>query len=159
LLRAGDADVILAGGSEATITPMAMAGFGNARALSTRNDDPTRASRPFDADRDGFVIGEGAAMLVLETEAHARGRNATPLAELCGYGATGDAYHMTAPCVDGEGAAREMHRALDDARLPKASVQYVTPTARRRPPVTNMSDGEGIPARTQGRLMVRLDRR
>jgi 3-oxoacyl-[acyl-carrier-protein] synthase II len=125
LLRAGDADVILAGGSEATITPMALAGFGNARALSTRNDDPTRASRPFDADRDGFVIGEGAAMLVLETEAHARRRGATPLAELCGYGATGDAYHMTAPCVDGEGAARAMQRALDDARLSLDSVQYV----------------------------------
>ena len=125
LLRAGDADVILAGGSEATITPMALAGFGNARALSTRNDEPQRASRPFDAERDGFVIGEGAAMLVLETEAHARGRGATPLGELCGYGATGDAYHMTAPCVDGEGAARAMRRALDDARLPTDSVQYV----------------------------------
>jgi 3-oxoacyl-[acyl-carrier-protein] synthase II len=125
LLRAGDADVILAGGSEATITPMALAGFGNARALSTRNDDPQRASRPFDAGRDGFVIGEGAAMLVLETEAHARRRGATPLGELCGYGATGDAFHMTAPCVDGEGAARAMQRALDDARLPGDSVQYV----------------------------------
>ncbi len=125
LLRAGDADVILAGGSEATITPMALAGFGNARALSTRNDDPARASRPFDADRDGFVIGEGAAMLVLETEDHARRRGATPLAELCGYGATGDAYHMTAPCVDGEGAARAMRRALADARLPLEQVQYV----------------------------------
>jgi len=125
LLRAGDADVILAGGSEATITPMALAGFGNARALSTRNDEPQRASRPFDAERDGFVIGEGAAMLVLETEAHARRRGATPLGELCGYGATGDAYHMTAPCVDGEGAARAMRRALDDARLPTDSVQYV----------------------------------
>jgi 3-oxoacyl-[acyl-carrier-protein] synthase II len=125
LLRAGDADVMLAGGSEATITPMALAGFGNARALSTRNDDPQRASRPFDADRDGFVIGEGAAMLVLETEAHARRRGATLLGELCGYGATGDAYHMTAPCVDGEGAARAMQRALDDARLPLDSVQYV----------------------------------
>jgi 3-oxoacyl-[acyl-carrier-protein] synthase II len=125
LLRAGDADVMFAGGSEATITPMALAGFGNARALSTRNDDPQRASRPFDADRDGFVIGEGAAMLVLETEAHARRRGATLLGELCGYGATGDAYHMTAPCVDGEGAARAMQRALDDARLPLDSVQYV----------------------------------
>jgi 3-oxoacyl-[acyl-carrier-protein] synthase II len=125
LLRAGDADVMLAGGSEATITPMALAGFGNARALSTRNDDPQRASRPFDAERDGFVIGEGAAMLVLETEDHARRRGATPLAELCGYGATGDAYHMTAPCVDGEGAARAMRRALDDARLPADHVQYV----------------------------------
>jgi 3-oxoacyl-[acyl-carrier-protein] synthase II len=125
LLRAGDADVILAGGSEATITPMAMAGFGNARALSTRNDDPQKASRPFDADRDGFVIGEGAAMLVLETEAHARRRGATPLGELAGYGATGDAYHMTAPCVDGAGAARAMQRALDDARMPLDHVQYI----------------------------------
>lgn len=125
LLRAGDADVMLAGGSEATITPMALAGFGNARALSTRNDDPQRASRPFDADRDGFVIGEGAALLVLETEDHARRRGAIPLAELCGYGATGDAYHMTAPCVDGEGAARAMQRALADARLPLESVQYI----------------------------------
>ena len=125
LLRAGDADVMLAGGSEATITPMALAGFGNARALSTRNDDPQRASRPFDADRDGFVIGEGAALLVLETEDHARRRGAKPLAELCGYGASGDAYHMTAPCVDGEGAARAMQRALADARLPLESVQYI----------------------------------
>jgi len=125
LLRAGDADVILAGGSEATITPMALAGFGNARALSTRNDDPAQASRPFDAERDGFVIGEGAAILVLETEAHALRRGATPLAEVCGYGATGDAYHVTAPCVDGEGAARAMRRALDDARLPADDVQYI----------------------------------
>ncbi|HKQ56670.1 MAG TPA: beta-ketoacyl-ACP synthase II, partial [Candidatus Eisenbacteria bacterium] len=125
LLRAGDADVILAGGSEATITPMALAGFGNARALSTRNDDPQKASRPFDADRDGFVIGEGAAILVLETEEHARRRGAKPLGELCGYGATGDAYHMTAPCVDGAGAARAMQRALDDARLPLDHVQYI----------------------------------
>ncbi|MBI3540355.1 MAG: beta-ketoacyl-ACP synthase II [Candidatus Eisenbacteria bacterium] len=125
LLRAGDADVILAGGSEATITPMALAGFGSARALSTRNDEPQRASRPFDAGRDGFVIGEGAAMLVLETEDHARRRGATPICELLGYGASGDAYHMTAPCVDGEGAARAMRRALDDARLPVDQLQYV----------------------------------
>ncbi len=125
LIRAGDADVIVAGGSEATITPMALAGFGNARALSTRNDDPQRASRPFDAERDGFVIGEGAAVLILESEEHARRRGATPLCELCGYGASGDAYHMTAPCVDGEGAARAMQRAIDDARLQKDSVQYV----------------------------------
>jgi 3-oxoacyl-[acyl-carrier-protein] synthase II len=125
LIRAGDADVMIAGGSEATITPMAMAGFSNARALSTRNDDPSRASRPFDQDRDGFVIGEGAGVLVLERQDHARRRNATPLAELAGYGATGDAYHMTAPCVDGEGAARAMQRALDDARMPKDDVLYV----------------------------------
>jgi len=125
LIRAGDADVMIAGGSEATITPMALAGFGNARALSTRNDDPPRASRPFDAERDGFVIGEGSAVLVLESEAHARRRGATPVAELCGYGASGDAYHMTAPCVDGAGAARAMRRALDDARLPIDHVQHV----------------------------------
>jgi len=125
LIRAGDADVILAGGSEATITPMALAGFGSARALSTRNDDPQRASRPFDAERDGFVIGEGAAMLVLEAEEHARQRGATLLGELSGYGASGDAYHMTSPCADGEGAARAMQRALDDASLSKDRVQYI----------------------------------
>ena len=125
LIRAGDADVILAGGSEATITPMALAGFGSARALSTRNEDPQRASRPFDADRDGFVIGEGAAMLVLESEEHARERGATPLGELGGYGASADAYHMTSPCANGEGAARAMQRALDDAGLSKDRVQYI----------------------------------
>jgi 3-oxoacyl-[acyl-carrier-protein] synthase II len=105
LLKAGDADVIVAGGSEATITPMALSGFGNARTLSTRNDDPQRASRPFDQDRDGFVIGEGAGMLILETEAHARARNAKVICELAGYGASGDAYHMTSPSEDGNGAA------------------------------------------------------
>lgn len=125
LIRAGDADLILAGGSEATITPMAMAGFGSSRALSTRNDDPTRASRPFDLDRDGFVIGEGAAILVLESEDHARGRGARPLCELAGYGASGDAFHMTAPCVDGDGAARAMQRALDDAGLSPQDVQHI----------------------------------
>ncbi|HEY3217289.1 MAG TPA: beta-ketoacyl-ACP synthase II, partial [Candidatus Eisenbacteria bacterium] len=125
LLRAGDADAIIAGGSEATITPMALAGFGSARALSTRNDDPKRASRPFDQERDGFVIGEGAAVLVLETEDHARRRDATPLCELAGYGASGDAYHITAPCVNGEGAARAMKRALEDARLAPEDVRHI----------------------------------
>ena len=125
LIRAGDADLMVAGGSEATITPMALAGFGNARALSTRNGDPQRASRPFDQDRDGFVIGEGAAVLILETEDHARRRGAPPLCELAGYGTSGDAYHMTAPCVDGEGAARAMARALDDSHLAGQDVQYV----------------------------------
>ena len=125
LLRAGDADIIIAGGAEATITPMAVAGFGNMRALSTRNDDPQRASRPFDVGRDGFVIGEGAGMLVLETEAHAKARGATLLCELAGYGASGDAYHMTAPCVDGEGAARAMKRALADAAMQPGEVGYI----------------------------------
>jgi 3-oxoacyl-[acyl-carrier-protein] synthase II len=125
LLRAGDADVILAGGSEATITPMALSGFGNARTLSTRNDDPQRASRPFDQDRDGFVIGEGAGVIVLETEDHARRRGAPLLCELNGYGASADAFHMTAPSTDGDGAARAMKRALDDAGLPADDVQYI----------------------------------
>jgi 3-oxoacyl-[acyl-carrier-protein] synthase II len=125
LLRAGDADVMLAGGAEATITPMAVAGFGNMRALSTRNDDPQRASRPWDMDRDGFVIGEGAGMLVLETEEHARRRGATLLCELAGYGASGDAYHMTAPSEDGNGAARAMRRALQDGGMSLSEVQYI----------------------------------
>jgi len=125
LLRAGDADVILAGGSESTITPMALSGFGNARTLSTRNDDPQRASRPFDQDRDGFVIGEGAGVIVLETEDHARRRGAPLLCELDGYGASADAFHMTAPSTDGDGAARAMKRALDDAGMPAGDVQYI----------------------------------
>jgi 3-oxoacyl-[acyl-carrier-protein] synthase II len=125
LLRAGDADVIIAGGAEATITPMAVAGFNSARALSTRNDDPQRASRPFDKDRDGFVIGEGAGILVLETEEHARRRGATLLCELSGYGASADAYHMTAPCVDGDGATRAMKRALQDAHMALDEVGYI----------------------------------
>lgn len=125
LLRAGDADVILCGGAEATITPMSVAGFSNMRALSTRNDDPQHASRPFDTGRDGFVIGEGAGMLVLETEAHAKARGANLICELAGYGASGDAYHMTAPCVDGEGAARAMKRALADAAQPLSDVGYI----------------------------------
>jgi len=125
LLRAGDADVMLAGGSEATITPMAVAGFGNLRALSTRNDEPQRASRPFDVDRDGFVIGEGSGVVVLETEEHARRRNATLICELAGYGASADAYHMTAPSEDGDGAARAMRRAMEDAGLSPGEFQYI----------------------------------
>jgi 3-oxoacyl-[acyl-carrier-protein] synthase II len=125
LLRAGDADAVLAGGSEATITPMALAGFGNLRALSTRNDEPTKASRPFDKDRDGFVLGEGAGLLLLETEEHARRRGAELICELCGYGASADAYHITAPSESGEGAARAMRRALEDSRLPLEEVKYV----------------------------------
>ncbi len=125
LIRAGDADVIVAGGAEATITPMAVAGFSNIRALSQRNDDPEHASRPFDQDRDGFVIGEGAGVLVLESEAHARRRQATLLCELRGYGASGDAFHITAPSEDGNGAARAMIRALEDARMRPEEVEYI----------------------------------
>ena len=125
LLRAGDADVIVAGGTESVITPMALAGFGNLRALSTRNEEPEKASRPFDKDRDGFVLGEGAGVLILETEEHAKRRNAPLLCELSGYGASADAFHITAPSETGEGAARAMRRALDDSRLPLEDVKYI----------------------------------
>jgi 3-oxoacyl-[acyl-carrier-protein] synthase II len=125
LLRAGDADVMVTGGTEATITPMALAGFGNARTLSTRNDDPQRASRPFDQDRDGFVIGEGAGVVILETEEHAKRRGATIICELAGYGTSGDAYHMTAPSEDGNGAARAMRRALQDSGMTPTEVTYI----------------------------------
>jgi 3-oxoacyl-[acyl-carrier-protein] synthase II len=125
LLRAGDADVIVAGGAEATITPMAVAGFSSLRALSQRNDDPERASRPFDQDRDGFVIGEGAGVLVLESESHARRRQAPILCELCGYGASADAYHITAPSEDGDGASRAMVRALQDGQVRPEEIDYI----------------------------------
>jgi 3-oxoacyl-[acyl-carrier-protein] synthase II len=125
LIRSGDADVVIAGGSEATITPMAVAGFANARTLSTRNDDPQGASRPFDQDRDGFVIGEGAGVIVLESEEHARRRDTTLICELSGYGASADAYHITAPSTDGDGAARAMRRAMEDAHLRPEDVHYI----------------------------------
>jgi 3-oxoacyl-[acyl-carrier-protein] synthase II len=156
LLRAGDADVIIAGGSEATITPMALAGFGNMRALSTRNDDPKRASRPFDKDRDGFVLGEGAGVMVLETEEHARRRNATLLCELSGYGASADAYHITAPSETGEGAARAMRRALDDARLPLDQVKYVNAHGTSTPagdPIEVHAVQDVFGAHSQGLMM------
>ena len=125
MLRYGDADVILAGGSEAAITPLGFAGFCSARTLSTRNDAPEKASRPFDKDRDGFVMGEGAGIVVLETLEHAQARGAKIYAELSGYGATDDAYHITAPNPDGTAAVKAMQRALSDADVRPEEVHYV----------------------------------
>jgi 3-oxoacyl-[acyl-carrier-protein] synthase II len=124
-IRLGRAEVMLCGGSEAGITPLAVAGFAAMRALSRRNDDPPRASRPFDADRDGFVMGEGAAVLVLEELEHARARDARIYAELAGYGVSSDAYHMTEPDPAGAGQARAIKAALDDAQVDAEHVDYV----------------------------------
>jgi len=125
MLRYGDADVIVAGGSEAAITPLGFAGFCAARTLSTRNDDPTKASRPFDKDRDGFVMGEGAGIVVLETLEHAQKRGAKIYAELAGYGATDDAYHITAPNPEATSAVKAMQLALRDADVKPEDVQYI----------------------------------
>ncbi len=124
-IQYGDADMMITGGAEATVTPMAIGGFANMKALSERNDSPETASRPFDATRDGFVMGEGAGILILEELEHALSRGATIYAEIVGYGATGDAYHLTAPAPDGEGAQRAMKRALRDAGLEPKDIQYI----------------------------------
>jgi 3-oxoacyl-[acyl-carrier-protein] synthase II len=121
----GHADVMIAGGAEAAITNMALSGFGNMKALSTRNDQPEKASRPFDVDRDGFVLGEGAGILVLESEEHARARGAAILGEVCGYGMTGDAYHMTQPDTEGRGAVGSMMQAVRTAGIEPHQVDYI----------------------------------
>lgn len=125
LIEYGDADIMIAGGAEATVGPLGVGGFCAARALSTRNDDPQAASRPWDKDRDGFVLGEGAGVLVLEEYEHAKARGARIYGELAGYGMSADAHHMTAPCEDGEGAARCMTSALRNAGLLPSDIQYV----------------------------------
>jgi len=124
-IRHGYADAIIAGGSEAVISPMPVAGFSAMRALSTRNDAPEKASRPWDRDRDGFVMGEGAGIVILEEYEHARARGATILAEVLGFGMSGDAYHISAPSEDGDGAIRVMRAALKDASLRPDQVDYV----------------------------------
>ncbi|WP_227678006.1 beta-ketoacyl-ACP synthase II [Psychrobacter frigidicola] len=125
LIVYGDADVMVAGGSEKGSSPLGMAGFGAMHALSTRNDEPTRASRPFDKDRDGFVLGDGAGVMVLESLAHAKARGATILAEVVGFGMSDDASHITSPPEDGSGAARAMQNALNDAGIDASAVGYV----------------------------------
>ena len=124
-IQYGDADIVITGGSEATVTPMAIGGFANMKALSERNDSPETASRPFDQTRDGFVMGEGSGIVVLEDYEHAVKRGAHMYAEIVGYGATGDAYHLTAPAPDGEGAQRAMRRAMADASLSPADIDYI----------------------------------
>jgi len=124
-LKMGDADAMVVGGAEAVVTPMAMAGFCSLKALSTRNDDPEHASRPFDKDRDGFVLGEGAGVVVLETLEHARARGAKIYGEMAGYGFTGDAFHITAPREDGSGQAGAMKRAIETAGLNPEDIGYI----------------------------------
>jgi 3-oxoacyl-[acyl-carrier-protein] synthase II len=124
-IRYGEADVMIAGGAEAVITELAVGGFASARALSTRNDDPATASRPWDKERDGFVLGEGAGAVVLEEYEHARARGARIYCELAGYGVSADAFHMTAPSEDGDGAFRCMRNALKDANLETSVVDYI----------------------------------
>ena len=125
LIIAGDADMMITGGTEASITPLTIAGFANMRALSQSNDEPEKASRPFDNDRDGFVLGEGAGMLVIETEDHAKKRGATILAELAGYGSTDDAFHITQPPAGGTGALKAMERAVQNAELRLNEIDYI----------------------------------
>ena len=125
IIRRGNADVMIAGGSEAAITPMGIGGFGALRALSTRNDEPAKASRPFDKDRDGFIVGEGAGVLILEEYELAKARGAKIYAELVGYGMSADAYHITAPSEDGEGAFRVMSSAIESAGVAASDIDYI----------------------------------
>ena len=125
MIEYGDADIMVTGGAESCVTPLAIGGFAAARALSSRNDDPATASRPWDTGRDGFVLGEGAGVLVLEELEHAKRRGATIYAELAGFGMSADAHHMTAPCDDGEGAARCMNIALKNAKINTTDVDYI----------------------------------
>jgi len=142
-IQYGDADLILCGGAEASVTPLTFAGFGNMKALSTRNDDPQAACRPFDADRDGFILAEGAGVIILEELDHALARGAHIYAELIGYGVSCDAYHITAPAEGGEGGARAMKMALDDAGLDPEDVDYIN-THGTSTPLNDVNETKSI---------------
>jgi len=144
-IQYGDADVVITGGSEATVTPMAIGGFANMKALSERNDSPETASRPFDATRDGFVMGEGGGIVILEELEHAKARGANIYAEIVGYGATGDAYHLTAPAPEGEGAQRAMRRAMEDAKLGPSEIDYINAHGTSTP-ANDMNETKAIKA-------------
>src|SRR6202453_4481894 len=133
IIQRGDADAMIAGGTEASITPLGVAGFAAMKALSTRNDDPTHACRPFDKDRDGFVVGEGAGILILEELSFARARGARILAEIIGYGMSGDAYHMTGMAPEGDGCRRAMNAALRSANITPDKINYVNAHATSTP--------------------------
>src|ERR1043166_4364092 len=145
IIQYGDADMMITGGSEATVTPMAIGGFANMKALSERNESPATASRPFDATRDGFVMGEGAGIVILEELEHAKARGAKILGEIVGYGATGDAHHLTAPAPDGEGAQRAMRRAMKDAGVGPADIDYINAHGTSTP-ANDMNETKAIKA-------------
>src|SRR3954471_13717084 len=144
-IQYGDADIVITGGSEATVTPMAIGGFANMKALSERNESPETASRPFDATRDGFVMGEGGGIVILEELEHARKRGARIYAEIVGYGATGDAYHLTAPAPEGKGAQRAMRIAMKDAGWSAADVDYINAHGTSTP-ANDMNETKAIKA-------------
>ena len=143
LIEYGDADVMICGGAEATVSPLGIGGFASARALSQRNDDPATASRPWDKDRDGFVLGEGAGVMVLEEYEHAKARGAKIYAEVSGYGMSGDAYHMTAPPEDGDGARRSMRNALKNAQINADEVHYLNAHGTSTP-LGDLAETRGI---------------
>ncbi len=147
IIQRNDADIMICGGTEAAITPMSVGGFGAMRALSQRNDDPEHASRPWDKDRDGFIVGEGAGILILEEYEHAKRRGAKIIAEMVGYGMSGDAYHITSPSEDGDGGFRVMRNAIRDAGITPDKIQYVNAHG------TSTPMGDQIEARAIKRVM------